>query len=396
VRDALERQGTRSLLRKSYIGLVWLAMAWAVFNCVYVYLVLHGGRSYRIEAAVFVLVMLMLPLVIAGRRHGLHSMDVSPAERVAIVSIAVALWLASFLPLIGFPFLSDDYVFLSLYRTFHDVLHVGRFFRPMFGAVFFTLARAGGGSSIPFHTASLLLHLSSACLVYSLARRLFAASAPALVSFVLFLLNPLQLEATLWPSGLQELLWTAFILAAVRCYVGTRVLSPPRLLVTVALVGCALLSKETAVCFVVLLPAADWLFFRAKRGPVLSAAYAIFGMTLVAYLLLRRRFVSIESSFLFLPSRYFVKQFLATPYRFFAQPWNASAVHVSVLILCLAALAIIGLLFVVIVVRGTSPRLLSGPVVIIVSTVPLYSYFLSVLIWPRRATSTSQAPAGLF
>jgi hypothetical protein len=384
MRDALDRPASGSLLRKSYIGLVSLAMAWTVFNCVYVYLVLNGGRSYRIEAAAFVLVLLMLPLVIASRRQESYSIEISPAQKGAIVSIALGLWVATFLPLIGFPFLSDDYVFLSLYRTLDDVVHGGQFYRPAFAAVFFVLARVRGGSSIPFHAASLLLHLAAAFLVYSLARLLFATSAPAILCFVVFLLNPLQLEATLWASGLQELLWAVFILAALRCYIGARVLSLPRLLVTLTLVGCALLSKETAVCFVLLLPAADWLFFRAKRGPVLPAAYAIFGMTLVAYLLLRQRFVSIESSFLFLPSRYFVKQFLATPYRFFVQPWNASAVHLPVLIQCLASLVIIGLLFIAIVVRRASPNLLSGPVVIIVSTLPLYSYFF---VGPDLASS---------
>lgn len=311
-------QSTRlNWLQQSYAGIVSIAMLWTVANCLYVYLLLNGNRSYRIEAAAFLLTFLMLPLVILGRREqDPHSFNLSPRHRYLLFSIAIALWLATFLPLLRFPFLSDDYVFLSLYKGFGDVLHASQFFRPAFAVFFWALTRIGGGSFLPFHIASLLLHFSAACFVYWLARRLFAASAPASVSFVIFLLNPLQLEATLWSAGLQELLWTVLLLAALRCYVGSQRLSPFRLAGTIALVGCALLSKETAVCFVLLLPAADWVFFRMHRGPLLASAYATFVITLVAYFLVRRGFASIQSTFFVLPSKFFVKQFLATPYKF--------------------------------------------------------------------------------
>jgi hypothetical protein len=49
-------------------------------------------------------------------------------------------------------------------------------------------------------------------------------------------------------------------------YTGARVLSLPRLIATLVLIALALLSKETAISSVLLLPATDWAFFRTQRG----------------------------------------------------------------------------------------------------------------------------------
>src|SRR5262249_45188516 len=157
-----------------------------------------------------------------------------------------------------------------------------------FAAVFWMLSRLGHGSPVPFHMASLSLHVSSACLVYSLAGRLFGNTTSATLCFIAVLLNPLQLEASLWSSGLQELLWTFFTLAALRCYTGAQRLSASRLLATTGLLTLALLSKETAVSFVLLVPVSDWMFHRFKRGPLLLVGYATFVPLLVAYLWLRQ------------------------------------------------------------------------------------------------------------
>jgi hypothetical protein len=219
-----------------------------------------------------------------------------------------------------------------------------------------------------------LLHLGSAALVYSLARKLFAVPEPAVVAFVLFLLSPIQLESVLWVSGLQELLWAFFILAAVRCYIGDRELRPGRIAAVLALAACGLACKETAVCVVLLLPAADLLLFRFKRGRLLSIAYAGLALELAVYLVIRHRMVPVDEAFFVRPSHYFVKQFLAMPYEIFLHPWNRSAVHVPAAALCAAALAGIGGVFAV-AWRGAGARVFAGPALVILSTLPVYSLF---------------------
>ena len=42
----------------AYRGAVVVAAAWAIFNCLYVYLVLDGSRVYRLESALLLLVVL--------------------------------------------------------------------------------------------------------------------------------------------------------------------------------------------------------------------------------------------------------------------------------------------------------------------------------------------------
>jgi hypothetical protein len=360
--------------KRAYIVILWLAAGWAIVNCLYVYLALKGERAYRIESAVLILAALMLPFVIVGKRGDRRPLDVPASRQRVLLALAIGLWGAMFLPLVTFPFLSDDYSFLAMYQTVGDAGHAFQFFRPAFALLFVALSGLGHGSPAPFHLASLLLHVASATLVFLLGGRLFGSTAAAIVCFTVFLLNPIQPEAVLWVSGLQELLWTFFVLAALLVYTARRELSLGRLSAAVALAACGLASKETAVCFVLLLPAADLALFGGKRGRLQLVAYAAFVVELAAYLLVRGLFVSIEEGFVAAPSTYFVKQFLVIPYSVFAYPWNRSAVDVPPLVLCLTAVALV-LLLLLSVVRNASARFLSGPAVILLTTAPLYTYF---------------------
>ena len=338
-------------------------------------MLLGGERVYRIESAVFVLLALLLPTVIAdvaGERR-----TISAPRHVALFVVLFSVFLLGIisLPLLTFPFLSDDFVFLGLYRQITDLGQAPQFFRPLFAVVFWALARVGDESTLPFHLASLLLHLGSAYFVYKVSRRIFDSNGPAILCFTIFLLNPVQPEVVLWASGLQDSLWTFFVLAATWYYLEAGTLSPARAAWTMVLLWCALLAKETAICFVLILPAADCLLYRLRRGPFLPKAYALFVGELIAYLVVRHHFVAMESSYFVEPSRYFVKQFLTTPYRVFVQPWNVSAIHMWPAIACLATLGILLLLFYAIVFKRPGARVLAGPFVILSSTLPAYSYF---------------------
>lgn len=70
----------------------------------------------------------------------------------------------------------------------------------------------------PFHLANVLLHLASACLVYSILRRLVAKPWPAALGALLFALHPVQVEPVAWISGLKDLLCGFFSLLAIRCH----------------------------------------------------------------------------------------------------------------------------------------------------------------------------------
>lgn len=363
------------MAQRAYVSVLWLGLGWALANCAYVYLILGGDKAYRIETAILVLLALLAPLAVRTAGERLPPIAISPFRQRLIAAVVVAVWSAIYLPLLSFPFLSDDYVFLDLYRGTGAPGDGTQFFRPVYLLAFFVVSKLSLPSSAGFHALGFGLHLASSYFVFVLASRLFKANGQALLAATVFLLNPLQLEAVLWVSGLQDSLWVFFVLAALTCYTAVETLSPARLGATALLVALALLSKETAVCYVLVLPAADFIFFRFRRGRWLAAAYAVFAIELGAYLWLRSRFVPIEAGYLAEPSRYFIKQFVSLPYRFFTQPWNVSAIDMPAVVPLLTSTLAVSLLFWLVVLRRRSRELWFGASLILASTLPVYSYF---------------------
>jgi len=360
--------------RKAYLAFAWLALLWSVGNCLYVYVIRAGGFMFRLESAVYILAGVLLPLLFWRRSQAAPAETLGPLECRGLMLAASVLWLITIAPLIQFPFLSDDYVFLTSYAHWSDVFRFAQFFRPLFGGTFHLLSRLGQGSVVPFHLAAFVIHAVSAAMVFVLARRFFRRDDAAALSFAMFLLNPLQLEAVLWTSGLQELLWTAFLLSGLIVYTGRQVLTPARIAAATSLLACGLLAKESAIAWVLLAPAADWVGYRMKRGGLLAAAYGSFAVTGLAYLIVRAQVTSIDPGFFATPGTYFVKQLVGAPYRFFVQPWNSLAAPLSPYLLCAVSAVAIVLLFRA-VLRGAGPTILAGPTVILFTTLPVYSYF---------------------
>jgi hypothetical protein len=357
--------------------LLWVAMAWALGNSAYVYLVRGGLEGYRVESAVFALVILAVPRLLVARGRDAAIATTPPAEPVQsdrlIIVATTLLWVGVLLPVMRLPFFSDDYGFLDAYRSLGDVMRRIQFVRPTFALVYIAVAHLGS-SPVVFHVISLAGHLSAALLVYSIVRRLPLAPYQPVLCFVAFLLNPVQLGTVIWPAAVMDILWTNFALGAVCCYIGQQTLTPVRLAATLALVTLALASKETAVCLFLLLPAADWLLFRSRRGPLLWVAYSLLAVELAGYLWVWRRFAVLDERVFVLPSQFFVKQFISTPYKVFAQPWAHGSVAVPTLVTWAIVTTLIALLFVR--VRGAEPRrLLIGPVFILLTTLPVYAYF---------------------
>ena len=358
-------------------SLILAALVWAVVNCIYVYGVLHGGRAHRVETAALIFIALLLPQVVRNDAdHVRHEIpEAPPLVRRLLLSASVAIVLWTYVPLLTFPFLSDDYVFLDRYTSAESTLARWQFFRPVFAVVFWAVATAGSGSVVPFHVLSVALHLGCAWLGYRLTHRQFRSRTAAAVAFSVFALNPVQLEAVLWISGLQELLWTFFLLTATYVYTRSPVLSATQVVLTAGLLVAALGSKETAVCFSVLLPAADYVLFRFHRGRWLPIAYSVFVLELIVYFALRQQLSPLEAQYFIEPSRYFVKELLITPYVAFLYPWNTSAIHVSPFVLAAVCVLSLTALCVAVVRRGAGAAAFVGPAIILVSTLPVYSFF---------------------
>ena len=360
--------------RNRYTYVAWIAFLWAVANTVYVYLVLDGARAFRVESAAYILVAVLLPLSFWHSAPPEHSEVLGSTENRLLIALAVGVWLVTLVPHLRLPFLSDDYVFLAEYTRFSDVFRVRQFFRPLFGTGFLLLTWFGGGSPIVFHIAAMMLHAASAGCVYLLGRRLFHRADLAALCFVVFLVNPLQLEAVLWVSGLQDLLWTVLVLSGLVVYTGDATLSARRLLATLVLLALALCAKETAISSILLLPTVDLALFRMQRGRLLPVAYLSCVLLVAAYLIGRTRFTVTDPDFFVMPGKYFVQKFIGTPYKFFVQPWNAAAGNVPAVLSCAATVVALSIAFWS-VIGGTGIVALTGPLVILISTLPVYAYF---------------------
>ncbi|MGH7365863.1 MAG: glycosyltransferase family 39 protein, partial [Candidatus Rokuibacteriota bacterium] len=127
----------------------------------------------------------------------------------------------------------------------------------------------GGMNPWGYHLLNLLLHAANTVLFYVVARRLLAAAsgegsqdgrrapdiaAAAAVAALVFGVHPLRVEPVAWISGRADLLCALFVLVATWAYL--RAVEDPRparrgpLLVSVAALAAALLSKGVALPFV--------------------------------------------------------------------------------------------------------------------------------------------------
>jgi hypothetical protein len=69
-----------------------------------------------------------------------------------------------------------------------------------------------------FHAANLVIHVIATLLVYSIALRLTRNPFAATIGALLFAVHPVQVEAVGWVSGLKDVLWGCFALAAIDQY----------------------------------------------------------------------------------------------------------------------------------------------------------------------------------
>lgn len=130
-------------------------------------------------------------------------------------------------------------------------------FRPATFATFALNWKLGGANAVGYHVFNLLLHAMVTLLLYLLLRTLMVSvpRAPtiAFVAALLFAVHPIHTEAVASITGRSELLAAGFLLAAWLLHLHDR---PILVLVCFVL---ALLSKESAVVFVPLVLAGDYV-----------------------------------------------------------------------------------------------------------------------------------------
>ena len=358
-------------------SLLTLSFAWVIFNQVYVYIFLSGARDYRIESATYIFAFLaVIKFFTSLSDKPIQSkIKLRKSEFIILALAAVLCWFAIYIPYLRLPFLSDDYVFLMRLEKKILVYQAGGFFRPVYSTVFFLIAKVFGNSNLAFHLLNCLLHLSNSFLVYLISIKLFSSRRYAYLVALFFLLSPIQPEAVVWISGLQELLWVFFLLFASYLYIKKKEISV-RLIISVSfLIILALLSKETAVVYILLLISLDFVFFRFKRGKNYYLALGSFITILILYIVIRTNLLSIPSDFFFSPSRYFIKSFFSQPFLVFQFPWNQAYFGTYPAIKFFISITVTSLFWYYFIRGRTTWRFAFGFALIFIGILPLYRMF---------------------
>jgi hypothetical protein len=122
------------------------------------------------------------------------------------------------------------------------------FYRPILSTVFTLIYSISGGQPFMFHLVQLLLHITNACLVYILFKKFFKNTLSFFLALV-FLVHPINQEAVVYISDLQENLF--FFFGMIALLISSSAIKNMRkvLLVNVFLL-LGLFSKETAILFI--------------------------------------------------------------------------------------------------------------------------------------------------
>jgi tetratricopeptide (TPR) repeat protein len=190
----------------------------------------------------------------------------------------------------------------NLPRAFGSDLwyHVARhqvYYRPLFVAWSMLNYTLFGLRPWGWHLGAVLLHVGAVSAVFWLARRLGLEYWTAALAALIFALHPIHIEPVAWVSAASDTMVTMFAATAFAAFLNAR--DPDQKdraawwIASLALLACALLTKEMAVVFSALVGIYAWLH-PAKEKPsgvqrLLGAAIeaAPYALVTLAYGLLR-------------------------------------------------------------------------------------------------------------
>lgn len=193
-------------------------------------------------------------------------------------------------------FLNDDFQWLQGARQFEfaNLFHLERydhFYRPVIEIYFYLGRRLFGCAPLPFHLASIGIHLLNTLVLFFFARALTGRSDFGALAALLFAVQPGHVQAVAWVGAITDLLPALWYLLALLAYLlflqgrGARYYA----LSLAAFVGC-LLTHESSATLLPMMILLDLMWRSPSSGPArlrLSAQitrYAPFVCLLAAYL----------------------------------------------------------------------------------------------------------------
>ncbi|MBI5903092.1 MAG: tetratricopeptide repeat protein [Deltaproteobacteria bacterium] len=160
------------------------------------------------------------------------------------------------------------------------------YYRPLVPITYMLDYRIFGMAPWGFHLTNILFHALNSLLVYLIARKLFNKRNLALAAGLLFASHPIHTEAVAWIAIVLDVGCAFFLLLAFYLYMGEGK-AWVRLPLSALAFFMALLYKETAVIFPLLLVSYEFLIRRGAKGYGLKAALTVYPAVALAYLAVR-------------------------------------------------------------------------------------------------------------
>jgi hypothetical protein len=323
----------------------WLLLAAAAYVAATLvrYYLLASAPRFPVESAffIFVGVGVLAVLIRSGGPPKLYAKAEGPdLPAVALAAAFVLAALFLYLPALRVGLLSDDFV-IAAWAERLELVHFEAtgFVRPGVPLFWRLLQALPGDFGMTAHAANVVLHGLNAALVSAIASRCGLRRPEAVAAGAMFALFPGLSEAVVWLSGVQDVLMTTWVLTAVLLATAP----DPKIALSVAASGAALLVKETAIVIPVLaalvLAAHDGIRLGRKQRiavawlAAVSAGYA-----------LARVVVGVPSSLLDISDwRYFVKQLVANAFATAGAPWTDDwgRTHAGVALMRAAAIVVL-------------------------------------------------------
>lgn len=147
----------------------------------------------------------------------------------------------------------------------------GVYYKPLMTLFYAVTWHFAGEDPLPFRAIHLLLHLSSAFLLFLLIKRFFPP-ASAFVAGLLFVLHPVNSEVVAYIADAQDVLYMFFGLLAVWLCQQSFLRGWRTAFLGLVLL-CSVLSKETGALFFALVPLFVWLFERERFKAVFACTF---------------------------------------------------------------------------------------------------------------------------
>src|SRR5256885_2034918 len=142
--------------------------------------------------------------------------------------------------------------------------HTGRdqvYYRPLFVIWSILNFKLFALKSTGWHLTTVFLHVGATCMVFWLARALKVEYWTALLATLLFGLHPIHIECAAWISAGSDSMVTIFYLLAFIAYLKAREPQASNRkwqILSYIMLACALLTKEMAVTFAVIVFFYEW------------------------------------------------------------------------------------------------------------------------------------------